>query len=89
MSDHDGRGEPSRTLSGDEAIPPDTNVGPSNAAGLTNPPVANVGQHIAFEDTCFALVQNYREGMRAKADTVQRLIHAVSDEQERISPGRC
>ena len=48
----------------------------------------NVGQHITFGDTCFALVQKYREGRRTKADTVQRLVHVVSDEKGRVSPGR-
>ena len=70
MSHHGGQADQSQRLSGD----------------ASNLPVENVQQRVNFGDACIALVQDYRQGTRGRADSVQQLSHIVCEEQARVSP---
>ena len=82
--DHEGLGTNTQSFTQLTALQDDGQR--SGAHEQRDAPVENYDRQVAFGEACFSLVQDYRGGRRTKADTVQRLVHIVSDEQARVGP---
>jgi hypothetical protein len=84
MTDHEGLGTNTQSFTQLTALQDDGQR--SGGHEQRDAPVENYDGQVAFGEACFGLVQDYRGGRRTKADTVQRLVHIVSDEQARVGP---
>ena len=84
MTDHEGLGTNTQSFTQLTALQDDGQW--SEVHEQRDAPVENYDRQVVFGEACFGLVQDYRGGRRTKADTVQRLVHIVSDEQAQVGP---